>query len=292
MMRIAVASGKGGTGKTTLAVNMAAMLHASGKNAVLVDCDVEEPNAHLYLPVHWSKVENHIVPVPRINTAACLGEGCAKCIDLCRFKALIWMVDAVLPFPELCHSCGLCMEACPVNCIDEDTRVTGVVRHGEIASGNLAGLEICSGEIRVGEAMAPPLIRAVKEAAKEHAIQIWDCPPGTSCPVITSVHGADAVILVTEPTPFGLHDLTLAVALLRRMGIRFGVVVNKFGLGDDRVERYLDQERISLLGRVPHTMEAAQTCAAGSLLMELPGFADIFEKIWSKTAVLAREGKS
>lgn len=291
-MRIAIASGKGGTGKTTLAVNLAAMLHGSGRDAALVDCDVEEPNAHLYLPVQWTEMVDHDVPVPHIDAESCLGESCAKCIDQCRFKALIWMVDAVLPFPELCHGCGLCMAVCPVGCISEDQRMTGVIRKGVAEVENRAALQICSGELRVGEAMAPPLIRAVKEAAAGHAVQIWDCPPGTSCPVITSLHGADAVILITEPTPFGLHDLTLAVELLRKIDLPFGVVVNKAGLGDDRVERYLEREEIVLLERVPHSLEAAQACAAGRLLLDLPGYREIFENIWLKATALAGKERS
>ena len=288
-MRIAIASGKGGTGKTTLAVNLAAMLQAAGSQTSLVDCDVEEPNADLYLPAPWNEEWEHHVPVPRIDTATCLGESCSKCIELCRFKALIWMADEVLPFPELCHACGLCMAACPAKCIAEDHRVTGKVRRGVVHDGLAAGLELTSGELRVGEAMAPPLIKAVKEAARDHALQIWDCPPGTSCPVIAGLHGADAVILVTEPTPFGLHDLNLAVQLVRTLGLPFGVVVNKAGLGDDRVERYLVDENIQLLSLIPHGVEAAKTCASGRLLMEVPGYQAIFEQLWVQVQQLAKE---
>lgn len=288
-MRIAIASGKGGTGKTTLAVNLAAMLQASGSKTSLVDCDVEEPNANLYLPAPWTEEWEHHVPVPRIDTAACLGESCSKCIELCRFQALIWMADEVLPFSELCHACGLCMAACPAKCIFEDRRVTGKVRRGVVQDGLAAGLELTSGRLRVGEAMAPPLIKAVKEAARDHAQQIWDCPPGTSCPVIAGLHGADAVILVTEPTPFGLHDLNLAVQLVRTLDLPFGVVVNKAGLGDDRVERYLVNENIQLLSLIPHGMEAAKACASGRLLMEVKGYQAIFEQLWSQVQQLAKE---
>lgn len=291
-MRIAIASGKGGTGKTTMAVNLAAMLHASGEDVALVDCDVEEPNAHLYLPVEWDVEQPHGVPVPRIDEKACLGESCSKCIELCRFKALIWMVDAVLPFPELCHSCGLCMEACPARCIDEQDRITGLVRQARIEVAGRPGLELCSGELRVGEAMAPPLIRAVKEAARDHALRIWDCPPGTSCPVITSLQDADAVVLATEPTAFGLHDLKLAVGLVRELKLPYGVVVNKAGLGDDRVERYLEEQGIALLGRIPHSMEAAQACAAGRLLVEMDEFKNVFRQLWANIAALPQERAS
>jgi MinD superfamily P-loop ATPase len=291
-MRIAVASGKGGTGKTTLAVNLAAMLQSMGQSTALVDCDVEEPNAHLYLPVAWEQERAHHVPVPRINASACLGEECSKCIELCRFKALIWMADEVMTFPELCHACGLCMTACPAQCIDEDQRLTGTVRRGFAGQGLAKGLEVTSGELRVGEAMAPPLIKAVKDSARDRAIQIWDCPPGTSCPVIAGLHGADAVLLVTEPTPFGLHDLNLAVQLVRRMGLPFGVAVNKAGLGDNRVEQYLEKEGIDLLGLIPHGMDAARACASGDLLIEMDWYRSIFEHLWTRVLILAKEETS
>ncbi|HDQ39931.1 MAG TPA: (4Fe-4S)-binding protein [Desulfonatronum sp.] len=291
-MRIAVASGKGGTGKTTMAVNLAAMLQSTGQSTALVDCDVEEPNAHLYLPVQWEQDRDHHVPVPRINASACLGEECSKCIELCRFKALIWMADEVMTFPELCHACGLCMTACPAKCIDEGQRLTGKVRCGFVDQGPAKGLELSSGELRVGEAMAPPLIKEVKGTARDRDIQIWDCPPGTSCPVIAGLHGADAVLLVTEPTPFGLHDLNLAVQLVRRLELPFGVVVNKAGLGDNRVEQYLEKEGIDLLGLIPHGMDAARACASGRLLIELDGYRDAFERIWSRVLPLTKERTS
>lgn len=291
-MRIAIASGKGGTGKTTLAVNLAAMLQSTGQSTALVDCDVEEPNADLYLSAPWNQEWEHHVPVPRIDTAACLGENCSRCIELCRFKALIWMADEVMTFPELCHACGLCMTACPAQCIAEDRRMTGKVRRGLVREGPASGLELTSGELRVGEAMAPPLIKAVKEATRDHALQVWDCPPGTSCPVIAGLHGADAVVLVTEPTPFGLHDLNLAVQLVRTLKLPFGVAVNKAGLGDDRVERYLADENIQLLGSIPHGVEAAKACASGRLLLEVHGYRAIFEQLWSRVELLAKESGS
>jgi len=194
------------------------------------------------------------------------------------------MVNEVMVFPELCHGCGLCHEACPTGAITEGTRLVGHLRQASVTP----GLELVDGRLRVGEAMAPPLIRQVKDKARESGkeIVLHDCPPGTSCPMITSVQGADAAILVTEPTPFGLHALPLAVATLRQLAVPLGVVVNRHGLGDNRVEEYLQQEGIPLLGRIPHSEEAARVCSRGGLLLDLPEMKELFDSIWRETLKL------
>ncbi len=282
-MHIAIASGKGGTGKTTISVNLAAHLCRSGLPVTLLDCDVEEPNAHIYLTPDWDWTRDATVPVPAINAEACLGESCRACIEQCRFKALIWMGE-VMPFPELCHGCGLCMEACPAGAIGESGRVTGTISSGSIPQPGGTPLSLVSGSMRIGEAMSPPLIRALLETAqdKPDALVLRDCPPGTSCPVITSLEGADYTVLVTESTPFGLHDLRLAVETLRKLDQPFGVVINRHGLGDDRVETWLREQSIPVLARFEHSLAAATACAAGTLLVDaLPSMAPAFTELWN-----------
>ncbi|NDY57302.1 P-loop NTPase [Desulfovibrio sulfodismutans] len=260
-MKIAIASGKGGTGKTTVAVNLAVLLADSGREVAFADCDVEEPNAHVFLTPVWETEEQAFMPIPRFVQERCLGESCRACLDLCRFKALIRMAGEIMLFPELCHGCGLCKLACPAGAVADDVRELGVVR-----SGVSGGIRMAGGLSRVGEAMSTPLIKAVKQNVHTAPLQIWDCPPGTACPVIAAVSGADYVVLVAEPTAFGLHDLNLAVELVRALGLPHGVVINRDGMGDDRVLSYLEREGIELLGRIPGSLEAARASARGGLL--------------------------
>jgi len=280
-MRIAVASGKGGTGKTTITVNLARYLTMQGNEVGLVDCDVEEPNSHFFLDVNFSEDEKQFVAVPSINMNKCLGESCQECIRQCRFKALIWMVDQVKVFPELCHSCGLCKLVCPADAIEDTTREIGAMRQVKKDK-----LHIFGGLLKIGEAMAPPLINRVKEAAETDAVDttILDCPPGTTCPVIESLQGADYVILVTEPTPFGLHDLKLAVQLMKKLKYPFGVVVNRLGMGgEDKLDEYLELENIEVLAKLPHTKAAAEAYSRGELLIEaFPEFEEIYAGLWER----------
>lgn len=267
-MQIAIASGKGGTGKTTVATNLAAYYSRNGHKVSLIDCDVEEPNAHFFLSPAWRDQQTENVPVPRINTDSCQGADCRQCVTLCRFKALIWMVDSVLEFPELCHGCGLCELVCPANAVEQSTRELGISRVGHAGD-----ITLFSGLLRIGEAMAPPLIKRVKQRGLSEDvtsdIRIVDCPPGATCPVVESLEGSDFVVLVAEPTPFGLHDLEIAVKLLQKLQIPFGVVVNRAGMGDDCVHRYLHSGDIPLLGNLPHSLEAAQAYSKGTLLIDM-----------------------
>lgn len=275
--KLAVASGKGGTGKTTIAVNLARHLEVIGKRVTVVDCDVEEPNSHFFLKPEMLCSWSENVQVPEITHETCLGESCRKCIELCRFKCLIWMADEVMVFPELCHSCGLCSLACPTKSVSETTRSIG-----KTDMGKAEGVNFYRGLLNIGEAMAPPLIRAVKKRAKPTEISIYDCPPGTSCPAVEAMGGASYVLLVAEPTPFGLHDLKLAVALLRTLDMKFGVVINRDGMGDTETSKWLEAEDIAVLGRVPYDRKAAEAYSGGGLLIDkIEGYSGVMAEIWN-----------
>ncbi|NLE65545.1 MAG: P-loop NTPase [Elusimicrobia bacterium] len=274
-MIIAVASGKGGTGKTTIAVNLALV---SGK-AMLLDCDVEEPNAHLFLKPRISSKEEVAVPVPFVDTARCTG--CGQCAKVCSYNAIAVVPSpgkkaSVLVFPHLCHACGACSLLCPAGAIREEPR-----RIGEIEEGVCGDLGFAHGRLGIGEVLSPFLIRRLKERISSSVLTIIDAPPGTSCPVVAAIRGVDVCVLVTEPTPFGLHDLTLAVDVVRQMRIPFGVVINRAGLGDDAVEAYCRNERIPILARIPFDREIAARYSAGQVLVEGPGpMRDLFFQLY------------
>lgn len=252
-MIVAIASGKGGTGKTTVAVNLARALDTPVQ---LLDCDVEEPNAALFLPGAPATTHAVTLPVPEVDAARC--DGCGECSRFCQFHALACLGGSVLVFPELCHGCGGCTMVCPRDAIRETSRRIGVVE--TTTSG---AITLIQGRLDVGVALVPPLIRAVKAAAQPAATTIVDAPPGTSCPVIAAVTGADALALVTEPTPFGLHDLELAVETVRQLGTPFGVVVNRVGVGDGRVHSYCRQQGIPILAEIPDDRCIAEAYARG-----------------------------
>jgi MinD superfamily P-loop ATPase len=272
-LRIAVASGKGGTGKTTIATNLAVVLAAAGERAAYVDCDVEEPNGHLFLRPAIESSQEVSIPVPEVDEARCTL--CGACGKACRFSAILALPAKVLTFPKLCHGCGGCTLACEAGAIREVPRVTGVVEAGH--AGELAFLH---GTLNVGEAMAPPVIRAVLAAAPREGTVVIDAPPGTSCPVIESVKDADVVLLVTEPTPFGLNDLRLAVEMVRALGVPFAVAVNRAGCGDRRVQEYCTSEGIPVVLELANDARIARAYSrgelAGSALPELrPRFLDL-----------------
>lgn len=257
-MIISIASGKGGTGKTTVSTNLAVSLESEVQ---LLDCDVEEPNSHLFIRPTIEKVEKITTPVPEVDENKCTL--CGKCGEICQFKAIVVIGETVLPFHELCHSCGGCVEVCPEKAITETARELGILE-----SGHRNSLEFVHGRLRVGEAMSPPLIRAVRAHTKG-ALTIIDAPPGTSCPVIASMNGADFVLLVTEPTPFGLHDLKLAVGAVRMLGIPCGLVINRSDMGDDRVWAYAEEEGIPILMEIPFDRKIAEAYSRGDLLVEV-----------------------
>jgi MinD superfamily P-loop ATPase len=256
-MQIAMASGKGGTGKTTLSV---ALAQAWDGPVQLLDCDVEEPNASIFLTLENQTEKQVSVPVPAVDSARCTG--CGKCAKICQFNSLAAAGKTVLVFAELCHSCGGCVRVCPEKAITEVPLSVGTIRQGQ--SGNI---QFTEGRLDVGLAMAPPVIRAVKKAADPKLPVLIDCPPGTSCPMITAVKGSDFIILVTEPTPFGLHDLTLAVETVRLLKLPFGVVINRSDAGDNRVVRYCEQEKIRLLLQIPESRKIAEAYSRGESIL-------------------------
>lgn len=271
---IAIASGKGGTGKTTVAVHLAAWLATQGRAVQYLDCDVEEPNGHLFLKPVIDTAETASIPVPVVDAGTCIA--CGKCAQICEFNAIA-MLKKPLVFPELCHGCGACALVCPVGAIREVPRTIGVTE-----SGRAKAIAFVQGRLNVGEPMSPPLIRAVKAKRNPDAIALLDAPPGTSCPVVTTVRGADLVLLVTEPTPFGLHDLSLAVDTLRPMGLPLGVVVNRAD-GDSRVHDYCRDQGLPLLAELPDDRRVAETYARGELLFDrLPEWRGFFSALWSE----------
>lgn len=281
-MIIAVASGKGGTGKTTVAVNLARVMDGPVQ---LLDCDVEEPNARLFLDGKVTGRQNVSIPVPEIDEALC--NACGDCGNFCRFHAIVSLKTAPLVFPELCHGCGGCTLVCPTGAIREKERTIGIIE--TIRSGNITLVE---GRLNVGEAMAPPLIRAVKSRISRGCLAILDAPPGTSCPVVTTVRNADFAVMVTEPTTFGLHDLRLAVDVIRQIGIPFGVVVNRMGIGDCRVHEYCRAEGIEVLLDIPDDRRIAESYSRGLLVVDaLPEYRPKFELLMEKILKIAAARK-
>ncbi len=272
-MIVAVASGKGGTGKTTVAVNLAVV---AGRTAELLDCDVEEPNDHLFFRGTPRLLESVSIPVPEIDSERC--NGCGACSRFCAFRAIVGLKEAPFVFAELCHGCGGCLMACPQHAIRETARRIGVVE--SIAS---RGPTLIHGRLDVGVPTAPPLIRRVKAHGRASGLVIRDTPPGASCPVVSAMKGVNFVLLVAEPTPFGLHDLQLIVDLVRTLGLPFGVLVNRAGIGDDRVQAYCDQEQIPILLEIPEDRRIATACSRGEVVVDvLPEYRAVFEDLRSQ----------
>ncbi len=273
-MILSVASGKGGTGKTTVSVNLAKVMNSDVR---LLDCDVEEPNAHLFLQGVLNGEEVVNIPVPEIDKELC--DGCGKCGKFCEYNALVSYGSVPIVFPEMCHGCGGCTLVCPRKAIREVDKRIGVV---EIRQDE--HIKLVMGKLDVGVAMAPPLIRAVKKHLSESQTAILDAPPGTSCPVIAAIRDTDFVLLVTEPTPFGLHDLKLSVDMVRELGLPLGVVVNRYGSGDDRVHEYCSQADVPVLLEIPDDRRIAEAYSRGQLIVDaLPEYRDLFLDLLNKT---------
>ncbi|HNX22500.1 MAG TPA: ATP-binding protein [Spirochaetota bacterium] len=255
-MNIAVASGKGGTGKTTISLCLASYYADKEISVALLDCDVEEPNVNLFLQSEiMGKVEAHVL-IPSVDNSLC--SGCGKCGEICQYSAIVLIKGKPLVLKEMCHSCGGCFLVCPEKAISEVKRTTGVIELGE-----LNGIQYAGGRLNIGEAMSPPLIKDVKEYYSGAVIRIMDSPPGTSCPVIESVKGCDFLVLVSEPTPFGLNDLKLAAEMARAMKIPFGVVENRTSPGNNSLREFCKSESIPLIASIPDTKEIAVRYSRG-----------------------------
>lgn len=282
-MRLAIASGKGGTGKTTVAVNLARVLSDAGQTVLYLDCDVEEPNGHIFLKPQITATEPVGIPVPVVDEKKCTG--CRKCAEVCQYHAIA-VLEKPLVFAELCHGCGGCALACPQGAIREVSRPIGVVE-----SGRADGVAFVQGRLNVGEPMAPPLIRAVKKKVIADGVAIMDAPPGTSCPVVATVRDADYVLLVTEPTPFGLNDLRLAVEMIRQLGVPHGVVINRADSGDGRVRDFCEAETIPVLLEIPDDRRVAEAYSRGDMAVRvLPEWSDSMLKLWGQVKA-ATEGR-
>ena len=282
-MIISVASGKGGTGKTLVATSLALSLSDDYK-VQLLDCDVEEPNAHILLRLALDQSRPVYIPIPKVDETKCTY--CGKCAEVCAYNAIAVLKGKVLVFPELCHGCGACSYLCPESAITEEGREVGVVERGD--SGNL---ELIQGRLAIGEAMAPPVIREVKKYIDPASIVIIDVSPGTSCPVVEAVKGSDFCLLVTEPTPFGLNDLSLAVEVVGELDIPCAVVINRDGVGYDKVESYCQEQGIPVLLKIPLDRKIASLYSKGIPLIEgMPRRREEFLKLFQdiRSIVAAR----
>jgi MinD superfamily P-loop ATPase len=279
-MIIAVASGKGGTGKTTISTNLAMSLARTGKQVQYIDCDVEEPNGHIFLKPVIESTEDVTVGVPEVDLKKCTG--CGKCGQLCQYSAILCVKNSVLVFEQLCHSCGGCMAICPAKAITEKQRKIGIAEFG---SSN--GIAFGHGKLDIGAIQSPAVIRYVKRKIKNNSIVILDAPPGTSCPVIEAVKGSDFVLLVTEPTPFGLNDLELAVGVVRELKLPFAVVINRSDIGDDAVVKYCRQENIEVLIQIPNDRKIAESYSRGVMIVEaMPDYRQKFMKLYEDIKTL------
>ncbi len=267
-----MASGKGGTGKTTVAVNLA----LSVDDAHLFDCDVEEPNAHTLLHPKEPVTTEVTVPAPRVNMGECTL--CGKCVDFCQFNAIFVGKTKVMIYDEICHSCGGCMLACPQKAITEVERAIG-----SIVSGSTDEVKLTYGSLNVGEPLAVPVIKAVKAQANDNESVIFDAPPGTSCTLIETVKECDYVILVTEPTPFGLHYLSMTLEVIAELGTPHGVIINRDGIGDQETVGFLEQKGIPILMRIPFSKEIAELYSRGiPFVQEMPRYRKEFQETWKR----------
>jgi MinD superfamily P-loop ATPase len=284
-MQIAIASGKGGTGKTTVATNLARAAARAGRSVAYLDCDVEEPNGHIFLNPEITSRKSVGSPVPRVDAEKCTL--CGECGEICQYSAIVRVGQKVLVYPELCHGCGGCSLVCPADAVTEVSREIGVLETGRAGE-----VRFVQGLLNIGEAMSPPLIRAVKSTAAEAELTVADAPPGTSCPVIESVRGADFVILVTEPTPFGFHDLKLAVEMVRELKLPFGVVINRAGLNGEETRAYCSARRIPILREIPDDRRLAEAYSRGVMACDaLPEYESIFAGLLESACEMGSDTK-
>ncbi len=275
-MKISIASGKGGTGKTTLSTNLASYI-AENREVVLIDIDVEEPNSGLFIKSTLVHKEDKFKKIPEWNTETC--SLCGQCQEVCNFHAVIKIIDEIIIFPQLCHSCYACSELCPTGSLPMIPQKMGDLQHFQ--KKNLIFVE---SKLLIGEEQAVPLITQtldyVEKKFPNELIKIYDAPPGTSCPVIEATKDSDFIILVTEPTPFGLHDLKLSVETMKELNKRFGIVINRLGVGNADVEKYCEKENIPIIAKIPNERRIAELYSQGKLLFhEIPSVKRELENI-------------
>jgi MinD superfamily P-loop ATPase len=274
-MNIAIASGKGGTGKTTVATNLSLLLAEQGEKVAYLDCDVEEPNGHLFLKPDIHEQHAAFIPVPIIEESKCTA--CGECVRFCQYKALVRLGKTVMLFPELCHGCGGCTLVCPEQAISESDKEIGFVETG--VSGAIGFVH---GRLAVGEAMSPPLVRAVLKETSRDGHTIIDAPPGTSCPVIASIRNTDFVALVTEPTPFGLNDLGLALDMVRELNIPHGVIINRAESGNRDAQEFCKKRQTGVLAEIPDDRRIAEAYSRGEMILTaVPGIRGLLLDLWS-----------
>ena len=287
-MIIAVASGKGGTGKTTVATALAQELSQNGVSVSFMDCDVEAPNAHIFIQPNLEYSKDVEMLIPAVDADLCTG--CARCAEVCQFHAIVVLGGQPLVFPEMCHGCGSCALVCPERAIREVPRTLGVLEGGF----SPGGIDFGQGLLNVGEPMAVPVITQLKKwrDCMEADVVVLDAPPGASCPVVETVRGADFVLLVTEPTPFGLHDLRQAHELTRTMNTPAGVIINRDGSGYSEVDQYCKAVGLPILLRIPLEREIGHGIAQGKSLLEIyPRYRTVFRKLHAQiTDLVANRG--
>jgi MinD superfamily P-loop ATPase len=272
---IAIASGKGGTGKTTIAVNLAYTAVMLGVKVQYLDCDVEEPNGHIFLKPEITGTEQVGTEVPDVVQDKCTG--CGKCGQICQYGAIVCLGEHnVLTFDQLCHSCGGCMRVCPAGAIK-----TKLLNIGQIEQGFSGQIEFVGGRLKIGSVRTPSMIKEVKKRIRPDRLTIIDVAPGTSCPVVETLKGVDFVLLVTEPTPFGLNDFILAVELLYKMGLPFAAIINRHGIGNDELEKYCQSNNIDIVMKLPDDRRIAEAYASGRIIMDVLGeYKEQFLKVY------------
>lgn len=264
---LVVASGKGGTGKTTISTSLAVALAETGRSVTYLDADVEAPNGHLFLKPELGTTELVTMPLAQVNHARCTA--CGRCAEVCRYGAVVLLGKRAVVFPELCHGCGGCALVCKPGAITEEPRRLGVVETGRAGT-----IRFIQGRLDVGQPVAPAVIRAAQARLPGDGVEIIDSPPGTACAATAAAEGADYALLVTEPTPFGQHDLELAVELMRALGIPCGVVVNRADARDTRIHRYCTGQEIEVVMEIPDDRCVAEVCSRGEVAAEVvPGYA-------------------
>lgn len=282
-LTIAVASGKGGTGKTTFSTNLALALSRNNKKTEYIDCDVEEPNGFIFLNPEIKNATAISIDVPQPNLDKCTG--CGICGKFCKFSAIVSLNKNVLVFEELCHSCNGCITLCPANALEPKSIEVGLVEQG-----TKEDLTCAQGILKISSARTPTLISSVRKLANNNAVTILDAPPGTACAAVASLKDVDFVLLVTEPTPFGLNDLKLAVDMTRKLGIPFAVAINRCDIGNDETLKYCDSENIPVIMEIKESKQIAHAYSQGKMIIDvLPEYQDEFSSLYDKIITLIKE---